>query len=95
MPRLNRVIVPVNALNKGILAATAAGLIYTSDRRPGIKRLGRGKRFRYVDAHGRVITKLKTTRVARATHAIGRLTESESAVLGLLQNLGRHSRGAS
>jgi DNA topoisomerase-1 len=55
MARLNRVIVPVNAVNKGILAATAAGLIYTSDRRPGIRRLGHGKRFRYVDARGRIL----------------------------------------
>jgi DNA topoisomerase-1 len=51
--------VSANATNKGILAATAAGLVYTSDRQPGIKRLRHGKRFRYVDAHGR-ITKIES-----------------------------------
>ncbi len=40
------------------------------------------------------IAKLKGRRAARATHAIGRLTESESAVLRLLQRLPRRSRGA-
>ena len=38
-----------------MLSACAAGLVYTSDRQPGIKRLRAGKRFRYVDPHGRII----------------------------------------
>jgi DNA topoisomerase I len=36
--------------------ARAAGLIYTSDSQPGIRRLGRPRRFRYVDARGKAIT---------------------------------------
>jgi DNA topoisomerase-1 len=40
------------------------------------------------------ITKLKAHRAARAARAIGQLTESESAVLGLLERLARRRRGA-
>jgi DNA topoisomerase-1 len=37
-------------------SARVAELRYVSDvRMPGLKRLGRGKRFRYVDAHGRTV----------------------------------------
>lgn len=36
--------------------ARAAGLVYVSDRQPGIRRLRRGKAFRYVDADGRPVT---------------------------------------
>jgi DNA topoisomerase-1 len=50
-------------MNKGILAATAAGLVYTSDRQPGIKRLRHGKRFRYVDAHGRRVNRESLNRI--------------------------------
>jgi len=39
----------------GASFAKAAGLVYTSDARPGIHRRGRPGRFRYVDARGRPI----------------------------------------
>jgi DNA topoisomerase-1 len=40
----------------GASFAKAAGLIYTSDRQPGIRRLGRPKRFRYIDASGKPVS---------------------------------------
>ena len=37
----------------GISSARDAGLSYTTDHRPGIRRLGRPKAFRYLDPHGK------------------------------------------
>src|SRR5262249_17997339 len=41
---------------EGASFARAAGLIYTSDRQPGIRRVGRPKRFRYLHPRGRPVT---------------------------------------
>ena len=38
-----------------LTSAKAAGLIYTTDTTPGIRRLGRGKRVRYVDARNQPV----------------------------------------
>ena len=38
-----------------LTSAQAAGLVYTTDRKPGIRRLGRGARARFVDAHNKPI----------------------------------------
>jgi DNA topoisomerase-1 len=46
-----------------MLSATEAGLVYTSDRQPGIKRLRNGKRFRYLDAHGRIVKRDSLDRI--------------------------------
>jgi DNA topoisomerase-1 len=62
MAGLNRRIVSVNGANQGVLAATTAGLVYTSDRQPGIRRVRHGKQFRYLDAHGKL---LNTDRLSR------------------------------
>jgi DNA topoisomerase IB len=40
---------------EGATAARQAGLVYVSDTAPGIRRLGRGDGFRYVDADGRAV----------------------------------------
>ena len=38
-----------------VTSAKAAGLVYTSDDKPGIRRIGRGTRARFVDAHNKPI----------------------------------------
>ncbi len=38
-----------------LASASAAGLVYTSDDKPGIRRRGRGKRVRYLDPRNRII----------------------------------------
>jgi len=38
-----------------VASARSAGLVYTSDDRPGIRRLGKGKRARYVDARNKPV----------------------------------------
>jgi DNA topoisomerase-1 len=38
-----------------VASAKAAGLIYVSDEKPGIRRIGSGKSFRYVDPAGKVV----------------------------------------
>ena len=38
-------------------AARSAGLVYVTDRRPGIRRVRHGRGFRYVDPRGRPLTK--------------------------------------
>jgi DNA topoisomerase I len=40
---------------EGARSARAAGLVYTTDTKPGIRRLRRGRSFRYVDADGRPV----------------------------------------
>ena len=47
-------------------SAAAAGLRYTTDRRPGIKRIRVGKGFRYVAATGRTISDAGTLKRIRA-----------------------------
>lgn len=43
------------AFMDSVASARSAGLVYTSDDRPGIRRLGKGKRARYVDARNKPI----------------------------------------
>ena len=43
------------AFMDSVASARSAGLVYTSDDRPGIRRLGKGKRARYVDARGKPV----------------------------------------
>src|SRR4026207_195924 len=38
-----------------LASARAAGLVYTNDAKPGIRRVGKGKRARYVDARGKPV----------------------------------------
>ena len=38
-----------------LASAKAAGLVYTNDAKPGIRRVGKGKRARYVDARGKPV----------------------------------------
>src|SRR3954469_15436293 len=38
-----------------LASAKAAGLVYTSDDKPGIRRVGKGKRARYVDVRNRPV----------------------------------------
>jgi DNA topoisomerase-1 len=44
-------------------SAKAAGLLYTSDDRPGIRRLGRGPGFRYAGPNGRRVRKQDLARI--------------------------------
>ena len=43
-----------------VSSAREAGLIYVSDRDPGIQRVSRGRGFGYVDAHGKAVRDAKT-----------------------------------
>src|SRR3954463_3131750 len=42
-----------------LASAKAAGLVYTSDDKPGIRRVGKGKRARYVDVRKRPVRKAR------------------------------------
>jgi len=49
-----------------VQSARSAGLVYVTDRAPGIQRRRRGRGFRYVDQHGRVIRRRdELDRIAR------------------------------
>jgi DNA topoisomerase-1 len=53
-----------SGLKDGVSSAHQAGLHYTSDRKPGIRRVRRGKAFRYLDARGKPVTsKAELTRI--------------------------------
>ena len=47
--------VRISATADPLASARAAGLVYTTDDRPGIRRIGRGQAFRYVDARQRPV----------------------------------------
>src|SRR3954466_5819732 len=78
-----------------LASAKAAGLVYTSDDKPGIRRVGKGKRARYVDVRNRPVRNA------------GELTRIRSLVIppawtdvwicpnprGHLQAVGRDARG--
>src|SRR5687768_14018018 len=51
MPRLTAV--QQEQVAEALGAARQAGLHYVSDRQPGIRRMRRGKSFRYVDGRGK------------------------------------------
>lgn len=42
-----------SSAHDGAVSAEAAGLVYTSDHKSGIRRIRKGRRFQYVDARGR------------------------------------------
>jgi DNA topoisomerase-1 len=47
----------------GVASAQAAGLIYTSDEKSGIRRVRRGQTFHYLDAHGRRVPAADLARI--------------------------------
>jgi DNA topoisomerase-1 len=47
--------ITVEVMVDPLASAKAAGLVYTSDDKPGIRRVGKGKRARYVDARGKPV----------------------------------------
>ncbi|HEY3884237.1 MAG TPA: hypothetical protein VGL62_03440, partial [Vicinamibacterales bacterium] len=51
------------SLRAGKASARAAGLVYTTDRQPGIRRLGRPGRFRYATGHGRRVAAADAGRI--------------------------------
>jgi DNA topoisomerase-1 len=48
----------------GAASAEAAGLVYTSDQKSGIRRVGKGKHFRYVAPRGRAVSAADLARIA-------------------------------
>ena len=76
-------------------SAKAAGLRYVTDQRPGIRRLGRPKRFRYVDADGRPLAnaadeaRIKALAIAPAWKDVWICADP----LGHVQATGRDARG--
>jgi DNA topoisomerase I len=48
---------------ESLSSARAAGLVYTSDTRPGIRRIRHGKGFRYVNARGKPVTAAEYARI--------------------------------
>src|SRR5262245_15275206 len=77
-------------------SAKAAGLRYVCDRRtPGIRRIGRLRRFRYVDVHGRTIANQQELRRIRALVIPPAWTDVWICPdpLGHLQATGRDARG--
>jgi DNA topoisomerase-1 len=55
MPKLIHLMASLTDKKDGVSFARAAGLIYTTDDRPAIQRTGKPKRFRYVDAKGKIV----------------------------------------
>jgi DNA topoisomerase I len=87
--------VSLNSRQDGASSARAAGLIYTSDRQPGIRRRGRPKRFRYVDAHGKPVRSVDCLRRIRALAIPPAWTDVWicASPRGHLQATGRDARG--
>ena len=46
-----------------LASARAAGLRHTTDDKPGLRRIKRGRAFRYVDARGRPVKARDLTRI--------------------------------
>lgn len=76
-------------------AAKAAGLRYVTDRRPGLRRLGSPKRFRYLDAEGHAVRDAETLQRIRSLVIPPAWTEVWICPLanGHLQATGRDARG--
>src|SRR5207342_2209288 len=76
------------------LSAREAGLRYSADRRPGIRRLGRANAFRYRYANGKAVTAADRARV-RALAIPPAWTEVWICTdpRGHLQATGRDARG--
>ena len=47
---------PTASIEGGVQSARSAGLVYVTDRAPGISRVRRGRGFRYLDHRGRSVT---------------------------------------
>ncbi|HVQ13331.1 MAG TPA: hypothetical protein VMS40_07060 [Vicinamibacterales bacterium] len=78
-----------------VQSARSAGLVYVTDRAPGIERRRRGRGFRYVDQHGRVIRRPdELDRIARlAIPPAWKDVWICSNAKGHLQACGRDARG--
>jgi len=76
-------------------AARAAGLRYVSDAMPGIRRIGAGKSFRYIDADGKRLTDEQTLARIRALAVPPAWTDVWicPSPNGHLQATGRDARG--
>ncbi len=88
--RRNRV-----AITDPIEAATAAQLRYVSDERPGLRRVRRGKAFRYLGPDGEALRDLPTLRRIRALAIPPAWTEVWICPIphGHIQAVGRDARG--
>jgi DNA topoisomerase I len=82
-------------LEGSIASARAAGLRYVHDDRPGIRRVRRGKAFRYLDADGRPVRDAETLARIRALVIPPAWTDVWicSHANGHLQATGRDARG--
>src|SRR5262249_35706113 len=76
-------------------AAASAQLRYVSDDRPGIRRLRRGKGFRYLDAEGRPVRDLASLRRIKALAIPPAWTDVWICPIahGHIQAVGRDARG--
>src|SRR5690242_2245149 len=78
-----------------VRSAEVAQLRYVTDCKPGIRRLGRPKQFRYVDAHGRVVkdksvlSRIRALVIPPAWTDVWICTDAR----GHLQATGRDARG--
>ena len=52
-----------SAVKNPVDSARKAGLVYTTDDKPGIRRLGRPKAFRYLGPHGRPVSARDAARI--------------------------------
>jgi len=95
MPRLSRGMASLNDRHDGASFAKAAGLVYTSDSRPGIRRVGRPKRFRYLDSHGKPVRSRECLNRIRSLVIPPAWTDVWICVnpRGHLQATGRDARG--
>ena len=54
---------PRGAVNSNTASARAAGLVYTQDDKPGLRRIRNGRAFRYVDTRGKPVKSLDLKRI--------------------------------
>ena len=78
-----------------VASARSAGLVYTSDDRPGIRRIGKGRRARYVDANNKPVRDAETLTRIRSLVIPPAWTDVwiSSNPRGHLQATGRDARG--
>ena len=78
-----------------VASARSAGLVYTSDDRPGIRRIGKGRRARYVDANNKPVRDAETLTRIRSLVLPPAWTDVwiSSNPRGHLQATGRDARG--
>src|SRR5258708_538417 len=83
-----------SARSNSLASARAAGLRYTSDDKPGIRRVKAGRTFRYLDARGRPVrardmARIKSLVIPPAWTAVWICPDPH----GHLQATGRDARG--